>query len=111
MNQKEMEEALVFADKAMMEAKWEQIDPGKDKPDPSAKFYKGTPDSGESTGSWSFVVCSFDLENQGFPPGSRGYDGACTVASPDQNYILRMTRELAQKACELAETYLAEKRN
>ncbi len=45
---------------------------------------------------WKFVVVDFDITNQGFPPGSRGYDGAAT--NPSENVVIHLTRELAEKA-------------
>lgn len=47
-----------------------------------------------------FVLASFDIEHQGFPPGSRGYDGTCTVDST----IQRLTRAQAQHLFDDAET-------
>jgi len=38
------------------------------------------------------VVYSFSIENQGFPPGSLGYDGALTSGTA----VVRMTREVAE---------------
>ncbi len=49
---------------------------------------------------WVFNVVSFEIESQGFPPGSRGYDGA---ASNTSGVSVRLTRELAEKAFRLAE--------
>lgn len=43
-------------------------------------------------GNWRFVVASFDIEQQGFPPGSRGYDG--TVVG--ERMIIRIPRPEAQ---------------
>lgn len=48
---------------------------------------------------WHFVVASFDIEPQGFPPGSRGYDGAASNGST----IVRFTPELAEQAFKIAE--------
>jgi hypothetical protein len=48
---------------------------------------------------WSFILSDFSIENQGFPPGSRGY-----VATAADGYaIIHLPHELAQKAIELAE--------
>lgn len=51
-----------------------------------------------------FVLASFDIEHQGFPPGSRGYDGTCTIGSS----IIHLTREQAQRLCKDAEASLSE---
>jgi len=50
-------------------------------------------------GKWYFVVTSFSIEPQGFPPGSRGWDGAGRKGS----VVIRLTRQLAERACKLAE--------
>jgi len=105
MNQKEMEAQALSAEKDLASAKWELVDyKGEEKLSEGSKFYKGSQESGSG---WSYVVCSFSLESQGFPAGTRGYDGACMNA----NVMLHMMRDLAEKACKLAEAYLAEKRN
>jgi hypothetical protein len=49
-----------------------------------------------------FLVASFDIEDQGFPPGSRGYDGSHTK----RNTITRLTREQAERLCKDAESNL-----
>lgn len=69
---------------------WEVLEGPKEK---NAKFYQGM------AGGWSFTVASFDIEDQGFPSGSRGYDGSAASGKA----IVRLTRELAEKACKLAE--------
>jgi hypothetical protein len=43
---------------------------------------------------WRIVVTSFEIESQGFPPGSRGYDGmACHLTG----LVVRLTRDQARK--------------
>ena len=42
---------------------------------------------------WSFAVVSFNIEVQGFPPGSRGYDGVVINGQT----VVRMTREFAEE--------------
>lgn len=51
-----------------------------------------------------FTVVSFEIESQGFPSGSRGYDGAISSGM----IVCRMTREFAEKAAHLAELACAE---
>ncbi len=51
-------------------------------------------------GEWRLTVASFDIESQGFPAGSRGYDGA--AASMSRGLVTRLTRELAERAFTLA---------
>ena len=50
---------------------------------------------------WRVVVVSFDIEEQGFPPGTRGYDGACN--SEKHNTVCRLTRELAERVFKIAD--------
>jgi hypothetical protein len=50
--------------------------------------------------SGRYVVVSFDIEDQGFPPESRGYDGAFVDS---KGTLCRFTRELAELAFYLAE--------
>lgn len=60
-----------------------------------AVFYKGIKDD--------MLVCAtaFSIEDQGFPPGSCGYDGACTLGR--RGIVIRLTRELAEEAFRLAD--------
>jgi hypothetical protein len=67
--------------------KWEML-PIKDHPE--AMGYTGT--YGRSP-LWRFVVASFDIENQGFPPGSKGYDGTATDLSSGR--VIHLPRETA----------------
>lgn len=48
--------------------------------------------------NWRLVVIDFDIEDQGFPPGSRGYDGAATGG----NTVIHLPRALAERAFKLA---------
>lgn len=81
---------LQAAEAAMEHARWETLEGPTAH---NARFHQGVADG------WSFTVSSFDIEDQGFSPGVRGYDGAAASG----NAILRLTRELAEKACKLAE--------
>jgi hypothetical protein len=57
-----------------------------------------------SANGWDFIVMAFSIEDQGFPPGSRGFDGAGTIVhGVGAGTIMRLTRELAEKAYRLAE--------
>jgi hypothetical protein len=47
---------------------------------------------------FSLTVAAFDIEDQGFPPGSRGYDGAAVL----HGTVLHLTRELAETAFKYA---------
>jgi len=46
---------------------------------------------------WIIMAASFEIES--FPPGARGYDGA---AASTTGAVVRLTRELAEKAFKLA---------
>jgi hypothetical protein len=81
---------LEAIEKALPLVRWEPTDGPKEH---DAKFFQGMAEG------WSFTITSFDIENQGFPPGSRGYDGAAASGKA----IVRLTRELAEKAFKLAE--------
>lgn len=48
-------------------------------------------------------VVEFNLEPQGFPKGSKGYDGAATIVEHHGSpVIVHLTRELAEKAYRIA---------
>jgi hypothetical protein len=49
---------------------------------------------GQANG-WHFVITDFDLEDQGFPKGSRGCDGGARNSTKGQ--VMHLTRELAQR--------------
>ena len=55
---------------------------------------------GEGDG-WRITVVSFDIEPQGFPKGSRGFDGAAAHAG--DGVMIHLTRPLAEKLYKLAE--------
>lgn len=48
----------------------------------------------EVEGGWSYVLCSFDVSDQGFPRGTRGHDGTARKGG----IVLRLTRRLARLA-------------
>ncbi len=67
----------------------------------TAEAYHGTvskPD-GQSQG-YVITVVAFDIEPQGHPPGSLGYDGA--IGGPGG--VLRLTRAQAERAFKLAKS-------
>lgn len=70
--------------------RWERADGPSDH---DARFFHGT------ASGWNFTLCSFDVAYQGFPEGTRGYDGAAASGKA----IVRLTRELAEQAIKLAE--------
>ena len=53
------------------------------------------------TKNWNFVVAEFGIEEQGFPPGSKGYDGTAHKAGT----IIHLTRELAELAFKKADRH------
>jgi hypothetical protein len=73
---------------------WEQV-AVEDEPagNYATKAYKGEGDG------WVLTVVSFNIEDQGFPPGSRGHDGAAVK----DGTILRLPRDVAEKALKQAE--------
>jgi hypothetical protein len=60
-----------------------------------AVFYTGTHPA------WSLVVSGFNIEAQGFPPGTLGFDGAAR-ACDGRFLVVRLTRALAEEAFNLA---------
>jgi hypothetical protein len=49
---------------------------------------------GQLASGWRLLVVEFDIEDQGFPPGSKGYDGTAAKGAT----IIRLTRELSELA-------------
>jgi len=56
----------------------------------SARFFTA------NSGGWRFVVSDFDISDQGFPPGTRGFDGAAT--NKKKNVVLHLPRAMAEYA-------------
>lgn len=50
--------------------------------------------------TWNYAIFSFSLEEQGFPSGSRGFDG--TATGVEHPTIVRLTREQATRGAKLA---------
>lgn len=66
---------------------WERVPPEASGM-PDAKGYQVRNHQG-----WTVVVFQFSIEDQGFPPGSVGYDGAVRFEST----IVHCTREVAKE--------------
>lgn len=98
-----MQQALEAADKAAEGARWVASEPlnkvGEFGGGGNVRGYEADKDG------WHFVIASFDIESQGFPPGTRGYDGA--ARNEEKAIVLRLTRELSEKFYKAAETQCA----
>lgn len=91
----EMRELLAEIERVLPNVKWE-LEPGaitKVDPKHEARGYVG------EIGDWHFAVVTFSIEDQGFLPGSRGYDGLGRKGGT----IIHLTKPLAEKAAKLAE--------
>jgi hypothetical protein len=93
--QAEMARLLAEIESALPQMTWTRSEDKRlSQEDPHARAYMGTsPD-------WTMSVVSFDIEPQGFPPGSRGYDGA--ASSRKGMVVIRLTRPLAERALAMA---------
>ncbi len=93
--QEEMKRELERVEAVLPHVKWQKADPaGAQAEDPTVKAYLGL------APGWRFTVVSYNIEPQGFPAGSRGYDGA---AVHDPGVMVHLTRPLAERAFKLAE--------
>lgn len=92
----EIERALAGIEEALPGIEWRRAEgpPGHER---EASFMEGAGPSG-----WRFTLCAFDIASQGFPPGTLGYDGTGVKGAS----IVRLPRELAEKAFKLAEAAL-----
>jgi hypothetical protein len=99
MNQEEVKKLLEEVDKAAEDARW--ISRDDDLAIKDAMAVHGAHAYGASTATWKLLVVSFSTEYQGFPPGSKGYDG---TAASDKGAVMRLPRELAEKLYKQAET-------
>jgi len=90
----EMQQLLVEIQKVMPDVNnWlPEPMPGGEHHD--ARAYVGT------GGGWRFVVIDFDITEQGFPPGSRGYDGGATHMG--KAIVMHLTQSLAEMGFKLA---------
>jgi hypothetical protein len=94
MNSGKMVEMLKEIEEDLPSVKWNQQKPLK--APQAAVFY-----TGKSKGGWDLLAISFDIEDQGFPPGSKGSDGSATK----EGTVMHLTRELAERAFKLAEKH------
>lgn len=85
-----LDQVLDDASRAIEIATWEKFD--EFPTDHDAVAYRGRGDG------WEFLVVSFSIEDQGFPKGSRGWDGTGRKKST----VLHLTRELAERGFRLA---------
>jgi hypothetical protein len=81
----EMRDLLAEIDRVLPMVKWKRCKDNRTTP--PSEFFEGT------THEWYFVSASFSIEEQGFPPGSRGYDGIGRKGST----VIRFTRPLAER--------------
>lgn len=58
-----------------------------------------------TSGPWKIVAVEFSIEDQGFPPGSMGYDGAASRTG-DSPVLLHLTRDLAKAAVDKAKDWI-----
>ncbi len=70
---------------------WTRVKPPAERPD--ARGYT------HQEGEWTVVVFRFSIEDQGFPKGSVGYDGAVR----QKHYIIHCTREYAERLWRIAD--------
>ena len=92
-DQESMRSMLREIAEAAPAAVWTQLPMEDTVTDSAVRAYQGT------VLPWVFMVISFDIENQGHPKGSRGYDGTAVRTGA----ILHLTRELAERLYKLAE--------
>jgi hypothetical protein len=96
-----MKEMATLLDEAVAAAprlKWNRLPPVlANVADPTVQSYMG------DDGTWLMTVVSFDIEAQGFPPGSRGYDGAGSCKA----CVIHFTRDLAERIFKIAEAACA----
>lgn len=92
----DMQKALREIEGAIPDVTWTK---GSFPVPPGTGFFRG-----EGRG-WTINVFDFDISDQGFPAGSRGYDGAANKPG----LIVHLTRELAEKAFKAALAALEER--
>lgn len=76
-------EILEAAEALEIEYKLENIAPG-------ARAYVARNDE------WSILVAEFSIEDQGFPPGTVGYDGT-VLWRKDGGWVVHMPRDVAER--------------
>ena len=95
MNRDNMLEFLSEFEALLPEVKWEP----EHSADPEVQALKTEAFIG-TTGDWRATAVAFDIEPQGFPKGTRGYDGA--VVNHPRGIVCRMTREIAERVFKAA---------
>lgn len=53
------------------------------------------------THTWNYIAVEFGIEDQGFPPGSKGYDGTAHKTGT----VVRLPRDLAELAFKKAKEH------
>lgn len=89
---KDVQAAFVQVEALAREWTWRRQDLVGDK-DVKATVYVAKEDD------WNVVVTAFSIEDQGFPPGTLGYDGMIRHGAT----IIHMTREVAESVFRKAE--------
>jgi hypothetical protein len=100
-----MASILQEADNALLAVQnWQNVLMPEAPPNLKPRAYKG------SANGWTFLVVSFSIEDQGFPKGSRGYDGTGTRSAMGMPVtVMHLPRDLAEKAVKLALRQLRKK--
>jgi hypothetical protein len=80
-----MRELVQEVEDAAPSLTWSTLPPGNFPSALSVKGYQGR------NGQWVITLMSFDVSDQGFPEGSRGYDGI----GMKKGVVLRLPREMA----------------
>jgi len=96
----EMSAALSEVEAILPDLHWQRVEDDRIQAarvqDPTVRAYLG--EQVGVPGGWCVTVTSFDIAPQGFPPGSRGHDGAAAR----RGLMIRLTRDLAKKAYAVA---------
>lgn len=59
-----------------------------------------------NSGAWRILAFEFSIEDQGFPPGSVGYDGVAS-STEGRLTVMRLPRETAERAVRTAKSWIA----
>lgn len=89
---KQMSELLDEIEKVLPNVVWTKESPSGVPEQYETVAFRGT------LPGWVFSVVGFSIEDQGFPPGTRGHDGMVIHGST----VIRLTRPLAEKAYAIA---------
>lgn len=93
MDLKEMQQLSEEVGRGLEKVRDWRVDETKDIPD-GAILYVG------KSAEWLYSIFSFSIEDQGFPKGTRGFDG--TAVGVEHPTIVRLTREQAVRGAEMA---------